>query len=149
MPALGFLDGRELRKAIQSYQAGRGSPPNTCASFPHCKRPPADERAFCDEHQTILDGVAGKKKTTAEVFHSDVPKPVKVRKSVLLEPKILEQLAAGAMSVPALAEACGVNKAGAFDEARKSLLEAGKIVALGAVKERTYALNTRPESDIS
>lgn len=138
---LGFLSGRELCKAIQAYQAGRGSPPNTCASFPHCKEPPLEERAFCDEHQRILDGAKGPgkpKQISSAPAETPEPAPVvvkqtKARPRVRGQAKtdILAALSSGPITPGELRDRVAGYSGNSYRRALAQLVESGKITRSG------------------
>jgi hypothetical protein len=132
MPALGFLDGEELSTAIKAYQAERGAPPNTCASWPHCKNVTGVD-PFCHLHRKHLDAMKGKK-PAAE--HEDAPIENKCANA---EAVILKRLDQQQLSIAALAEACACSES-TFGRARKKLIEDEKIIALEG-NTRTFCLN--------
>jgi hypothetical protein len=68
-----FLKGNALQKAIRKFAAANGTPPGTCSSSPHCKQPQLDGDAFCAEHRTIFDAVAGRTKKEKFNRHDDPP----------------------------------------------------------------------------
>jgi hypothetical protein len=72
MPAA-FLAGAKLQKSIIKYAALHGCPDEICASYPHCKEPRAEGFAFCANHHTIFDALAGRTKKEKFNRHDDPP----------------------------------------------------------------------------
>jgi hypothetical protein len=72
MPAA-FLAGAKLQKAIIKYVALHGCPDGICASYPHCKEPRAEGFAFCANHHSIFEALAGRAKKEKFNRHDDPP----------------------------------------------------------------------------
>jgi hypothetical protein len=72
MPAV-FLAGAKLQKSIIKYAALHGCPDGICASYPHCKEPRAEGFAFCANHHSIFEALAGRAKKEKFNRHDDPP----------------------------------------------------------------------------